>query len=148
VAISGGEVMDCIFCQIRDGRIPAIRVYEDALTLAFMDINPVNDGHLLVIPKSHAETIFDISPANLVAVTATAKKMAEAVRHALKPEGLNLYQANGTAASQVVPHFHLHLIPRWKGDGKGFDWTPVKGDPEHIKATGEKIRTSVPTERT
>jgi len=74
--------------------------------------------------------------------------MAEAIRQALHSEGLNLYQANGAAASQVVPHFHLHLIPRWKGDGKGFDWKLVKGDPERIRVTAEKIRAQVPTERT
>ncbi|MFQ5988302.1 MAG: HIT family protein [Candidatus Methylomirabilales bacterium] len=140
--------MDCIFCQIRDGKIPSTRVYEDLLTLAFMDINPVNDGHLLVIPKAHAETIFDMSAADVAAVSATAKKMAEAIRQALHPEGLNLYQANGAAASQVVPHFHLHLIPRWKGDGRGFDWKLVKGDPERISATADKIRAQVPPERT
>ena len=71
--------MDCIFCQIRDGKIPSTRVYEDALTLAFMDINPVNDGHLLVVPKAHVETIFDMSAADVAAVSATAKKMAEAM---------------------------------------------------------------------
>jgi histidine triad (HIT) family protein len=138
--VSGGQAMGCIFCQIRDGQIPSTRVYEDAKTLAFMDINPVNDGHLLVIPKAHAETIFDISPADLTAVAATAKKLAEALRQALEPEGLNLLQANGAAASQVVPHFHLHLIPRWKGDGRSFDWTLVKGDPDRIGATADKIR--------
>ncbi len=140
--------MDCIFCQIRDGKIPSTRVYEDTLTFVFMDINPVNDGHLLVIPKAHAETIFDMSVADVAAVSATAKKMADAVRQALHPEGLNLYQANGAAASQVVPHFHLHLIPRWKGDGKGFDWKLVKGDPERIGAAADKIRAQVPPERT
>lgn len=138
--------MECIFCQIRDGRIPSARVYEDTLTLAFMDINPVNDGHLLIIPKSHAETIFDISPVDLGAVTATTKKVADAIRQALHPEGLNLYQANGAAASQVVPHFHLHLIPRWKGDQKGFDWKLVKGDPERIRDTAAKIQEHIPRE--
>lgn len=140
--------MDCIFCQIRDGQIPSTRVYEDALTLAFMDINPLNEGHLLVIPKAHAETIYDMSHPDLAAVSATAKKMAEAIRHALHPEGLNLYQANGAAAAQVVPHFHLHLIPRWKGDGKSLEWKLVKGDLERIRGTAEKIRAQVPTERT
>lgn len=140
--------MACIFCQIRDGQIPSVRVYEDALTLVFMDINPVNDGHLLIIPKSHAETIFDISPTDLTAVTATSKKVAEAIHQALQPEGLNLYQANGTAASQVVPHFHLHLIPRWKGDGKGFDWKLHKGDADRIRDTAAKIRAQISPERT
>lgn len=139
--------MGCIFCQIRDGKIPSTRVYEDERTLAFMDINPVNDGHLLVIPKTHAETIFDISPGDLAAVSATAKKVAEAVRRALQPEGLNLLQANGAAASQVIPHFHLHVIPRWAADGKGFDWKLVKGDPDRLRVTADRIRAHVASEQ-
>ncbi|MFQ5846426.1 MAG: HIT family protein [Candidatus Methylomirabilales bacterium] len=138
--------MGCIFCQIRDGQIPSTRVYEDDKTIAFMDINPINQGHLLVIPKNHADTIFDISPADLGAIAATVKKVAGAMRQALRPDGLNLFQANGTAAGQVVPHVHVHLIPRWTGDGKGFDWQLVKGDPDRIKATAEQIRTHVPLE--
>jgi diadenosine tetraphosphate (Ap4A) HIT family hydrolase len=77
--------MTCIFCQIRDGQIPSTRVYEDDKTLAFMDINPLNDGHLLVIPKAHAETIFDISPADVTAVAATAKRWRRRfVRHSIR----------------------------------------------------------------
>lgn len=139
--------MECIFCQIRDGKIPSTAVDEDAKTLAFMDINPLNDGHVLVIPKAHAETVFDISTADLTAVAVTAKRVAEAIRRAIQPEGLNLFQANGQAAFQTVPHFHLHLVPRWKGDGKGFDWKLVKGDPERIKATADRIRAHLPRER-
>lgn len=139
--------MECIFCRIRDGQIPSTRVYEDNKTLAFMDINPVNDGHLLVVPKTHAETIFDISPTDLLAVSTTLKKVAAAIHEALRPEGLSLYQANGAAASQVVPHFHLHVIPRWKGDGKGFDWKIVKGNPARIKATADRIRAHVLEDR-
>ncbi|MFQ5882653.1 MAG: HIT family protein [Candidatus Methylomirabilales bacterium] len=138
--------MECIFCKIRDGQIPSTQVYEDEKTLAFMDINPVNDGHLLVIPKAHAESIFDISLADLTAVAETAKKVTEAIRQALQPEGLNLFQANGQAAFQSVPHFHLHLIPRWRGDGKGFDWRLIKGDPERVKATADQIRAKLPPE--
>lgn len=132
--------MGCIFCQIVEGKIPSTRVYEDERTLAFMDINPINDGHVLVIPRTHAETIFDISPGDFTAVSSAAKKVVEAIRQALQPDGLNLLQSNGEAASQVIPHFHLHLIPRWKGDGKGFDWKLVKGDPERIRATADRIR--------
>lgn len=136
--------MECIFCKIRDGQVPSTRVYEDEQTLAFMDINPLNDGHLLVIPKAHAETVYDIPPEDLVAVARTTKKVVEAIRRALQPEGLTLLQANGPAAFQSVPHFHLHLIPRWKGDGRGFDWRLVKGDPGRIAATAEKIRSHLP----
>jgi histidine triad (HIT) family protein len=132
--------MECVFCRIRDGQIPSTRVAEDERTIAFMDINPLSAGHCLVIPRAHAATLFDVDPADLGAVIATAKRVALAIRQALRPEGLNLLQANGAAAFQSVPHFHLHLIPRWTGDGKGFDWPLVPGDHGTIRAAAEKIR--------
>ena len=134
---------DCVFCKIRDGQIPSTRVYEDARTLAFMDINPVNDGHCLVVTRAHAATLFDADQADLEAAVATAKRVALALRRALAPDGLNLLQANGAAAFQSVPHFHLHLIPRWNGDGKGFDWTLVPGERARVQATAEKIRAAL-----
>jgi len=130
---------ECVFCKIRDGQIPSFTIYEDAKTLAFMDINPLNEGHCLVITKLHAETIWAVPVEDLQAAIATAKRLAHAVWAALAPDGLNMLQANGRAAFQSVPHFHLHLIPRWNGDGKGFDWTLVKGDMNEIKATAERI---------
>lgn len=135
--------MDCIFCKIRDGLVPSVRVYEDDRTFAIMDINPLNEGHLLVISKAHAKTIYEIADEDLSRSAVVAKRIALAVEKALQPEGLNLLQANGRAAFQSVPHFHLHLIPRWTGDGKGFDWTLVKGDPESIRAAGQRIRAAL-----
>jgi histidine triad (HIT) family protein len=135
--------MDCVFCKIRDGQIPAIKVQEDDRTLTFMDINPLNTGHCLVVTKAHAPTLFDAEPADLQAAIATAKRVALAIRETLKPDGLNMLQANGPAAFQSVPHFHLHLIPRWTGDGKGFDWKLVAGDRDAITKTGERLRAAV-----
>ena len=135
--------MDCVFCKIREGLIPSVKVYEDERIFAIMDINPLNEGHLLVIPKAHAATIYDIAEDDLSRSAVVAKRIALAVQRALRPDGLNLLQANGAAAFQSVPHFHLHLIPRGKGDGKGFDWTLVKGDLEKIRSTGEKIRAAL-----
>jgi histidine triad (HIT) family protein len=132
--------MDCVFCRIRDGLIPSTRVFEDQRTIAFMDINPVSEGHCLVIPRAHAATIFEAEEGDLRAAIATAKRVATAIRTALRPDGLNLLQANGAAAFQSVPHFHFHLIPRWVGDGKGFDWAMVAGDKARIEAAAEKIR--------
>lgn len=132
--------MDCVFCKIRDGQIPSTRLYEDERTLAFMDINPLNEGHCLVVTRAHAATLFEAADADLQASIVTARRIATAIRSALAPEGLNLLQANGAAAFQSVPHFHLHLVPRWSGDGKGFDWTPVPGDRARIQATAQKIR--------
>ncbi|HEV8308815.1 MAG TPA: HIT family protein [Methylomirabilota bacterium] len=131
---------DCVFCKIRDGQIPSTRVYEDERTLAFMDINPVNEGHCLVVTRAHAATLFEAAEADLQAAIATARRVALAIRQALHPDGLNLLQANGAAAFQSVPHFHLHLIPRWANDGKGFDWKLVPGDRGRIQAVADKIR--------
>ena len=132
--------MDCVFCRIRDGQIPSTRVYEDDRTIAFMDINPLNDGHTLVIPRAHAATLFEADEADLRAAIATAKRVAGAIRAALHPDGLNLLQANGAAAFQSVPHVHFHLVPRFTGDGRGFDWPMVAGDRGRIQAAAEKIR--------
>ena len=134
---------DCVFCKIRDGQIPSTRIYEDERTLAFMDINPVGEGHCLVVTRAHASTLFDASEGDLQAAITTAKRVATALRAALAPDGLNMLQANGAAAFQSVPHFHLHLIPRWTGDGKGFDWKLVPGDRARIQAAAEKIRTTL-----
>jgi histidine triad (HIT) family protein len=131
---------ECVFCMIRDGKIPSVKIAEDERTLTFMDINPLNTGHCLVVTKRHAATIFDADVEDLKAAVTTAKRVASVIRDALEPDGLNLLQANGAAAFQSVPHFHLHLIPRWANDGKGFDWKLVPGDREAITKTGERLR--------
>ena len=134
---------DCVFCKIRDGQIPSIKLHEDARTLCIMDINPLNAGHCLVLTRAHAPTIFDADPADLAAAITTAQRVARAQQTALRPDGLNMLQANGAAAFQSVPHFHLHLIPRWTNDGKGFDWTLVPGERDQIQKAGEKIRAAL-----
>jgi histidine triad (HIT) family protein len=134
---------DCVFCKIRDGQIPSMKIHEDDRTLVIMDINPLNQGHCLVITKAHAPTIFEAEPDDLQAAIAAAQRVAVAIRTALKPDGLNMLQANGAAAFQSVPHFHLHLIPRWTNDKKGFDWSLVPGKREDIMAAGAKIRTAL-----
>lgn len=131
---------DCVFCKIRDGQIPSMKVFEDDRTLAFMDINPLGPGHCLVIPKAHAASLFEADLDDLHAVIATAQQVARAIREALAPDGLNMLQANGAAAFQSVLHFHLHLIPRWANDGKGFDWKMVPGHRDQIMKAGERIR--------
>jgi histidine triad (HIT) family protein len=131
---------ECVFCKICEGQLPSMKVYEDERTLAIMDINPLTSGHCLVLTKAHAATLWESDADDLQAAILTAQKVANALREAVKPDGLNVLQANGTAAFQSVFHFHLHLIPRWNKDGKGFDWTPVPGDRAHIIAVGERIR--------
>jgi histidine triad (HIT) family protein len=134
---------DCVFCKIRDGVIPSVKVYEDDRTLAIMDISPLNPGHTLVLTKTHAATLFDSSPEDLGAAIVAARTVATAIRQALQPDGLNMLQANGAAAFQSVPHFHLHLIPRFTDDGKGFDWKLVPGDRAQVAETGERIRAAI-----
>jgi histidine triad (HIT) family protein len=134
---------DCVFCKIIEGEMPSMRVYEDDRTLAIMDINPVNSGHCLVISKTHAPTLWDADPVDLQAAIAAAQKVAVALKTVVKPDGLNMLQANGAAAFQSVPHYHLHLIPRWNNDGKGFDWSLVPGDRGQIQAIGERLREAI-----
>ena len=134
---------DCVFCRIRDGQIPSTRIDEDARTLTFMDINPLSPGHCLVVTKRHAPTLFESDVEDLAAAMATARRVALAIRRELSPDGLNLLQANGAAAFQSVPHFHIHLIPRWTNDGKGFDWKLTPGDREGIAKTGERLRAAL-----
>jgi histidine triad (HIT) family protein len=136
--------MDCIFCRIAAGEIPATKVYEDDDVLAMADINPITDGHLLIIPKKHATNIFDVDPEVLGRLHRASQRVAAAVKEALKPDGLVVLQLNEPAAGQVVLHYHLHLVPRYRGDGvTSFDWLPQPGDPEKIGATAEKIRAAL-----
>ncbi|MGD8512426.1 MAG: HIT family protein [Deltaproteobacteria bacterium] len=136
--------MDCIFCKIVSGEIPSVKVYEDDTVFAFMDINPLSDGHLLVIPKAHAGTIQEITEADFVAVMSATHKLAAAVQKALSPAGINLMQLNGKAANQVVPHLHMHIVPRWSGDGLSIcKWEPMAGDMAKIQEAAERIRSEV-----
>ena len=136
--------MDCIFCKIVSGEIPSVKVYEDDRVFAFMDINPINDGHVLVIPKAHAATIDEIAEVDFLAVMSATHKLAAAVKEALNPEGINLLQLNGKAANQVVPHLHVHIVPRWFGDGVTVSqWDMVAGDMTRIEGVAEKIEREI-----
>jgi len=136
-------VDDCVFCKIIEGELPSMKIDEDASTLTFMDIHPLSSGHCLVVTKRHAATIFEADDRDLEAAMVTAKRVALAIRESLRPDGLNVFQANGAAAFQSVPHFHLHLIPRWTDDGKGFEWMVVPGNREAIMKMGERIRSAL-----
>jgi len=134
------ETMDCIFCKIVTGEIPATKVYEDSETLAFMDINPGNPGHTLVIPKKHIRNLFDMDPADGAALMRTVTKVAQAIQRALNPDGLNLHQANEPTAGQVVMHCHLHLLPRWEDDDVHELWHPKEGDMVEIQQIASRIQ--------
>jgi histidine triad (HIT) family protein len=131
---------NCVFCRIVAKQIPATVVHEDEETLAFMDIGQVNPGHVLVAVKAHAENLYALREAQAAAVFGSAARLARAIRAAFEPEGLSVYQANGSAAGQTVFHFHLHLVPRHAGDGMALTW-PVKNPPrEKLAEYAEKIR--------
>ena len=133
--------MECIFCKIIAGEIPAIKVLDEDLVLAFMDINPSSRGHLLVVPKQHAENIFEISEGDLGAVTSAVRRCAKAVKEALKAEGVTILQLNGRASDQIVPHFHVHIMPRWENDGLSVSqWEMKPGNMEEIKHIARKVQ--------
>jgi histidine triad (HIT) family protein len=131
---------NCVFCKIVAGSIPSYKLFEDELTLAFMDVNPANDGHCLVIPKAHYPTLFVIPDDIFAATTATARNLASAVNQALIPDGINLLQANGPGAAQSVFHLHVHVLPRRRDDGLLLNWTPKPGDRNRIAEIAERIR--------
>ena len=110
-------VDDCIFCKLIAGKLPCTKLYEDDKTFAILDISPVNKGHALVMPKQHFENTMSTPEETLNAVTATVRKVASALKKSLKADGINISSNNGSAAGQVVMHTHIHIIPRFAGDG-------------------------------
>ena len=135
----------CIFCKIVRGEIPCIKIFEDDKVLSFADINPISAGHVLIIPKNHAETIWEIDADDLVAIHRSSLKISRAMKTALKPDGIAFLQLNGKAVNQVVPHYHLHLIPRKSSDPKltMTEWKLVPGDMKTIADTAQKISSAM-----
>lgn len=136
---------DCIFCKIVNGDIPSIKVYEDDHVYAFEDINPINNGHTLIIPKRHAENIFDMTDDDMAAIHKAARKIALAIQKALKPEGIACLQLNGKAVNQVVMHYHYHLIPKSADEPEltMTQWELKPGNMDTIKETGAKIAAAI-----
>ncbi len=132
---------ECIFCKIIKGELPSYKVYEDEKVVAFEDINPISKGHTLVIPKIHAENIWDIPEDYLLAIYRAAKKLSDAIKKALNPVGIAFLQLNGKGAGQVIPHYHLHIIPRSPEEPElpVSKWEMKPGDKEEIKRIAEKI---------
>ncbi|UCH71797.1 MAG: HIT family protein [Thermoplasmatales archaeon] len=108
---------DCPFCKISSGEIPAKKVFENDIAIAFLDINPRNPGHTLVIPKKHYETLFDMPSEEAGEFFESVSRIATAVKNGVNADGLSLSQNNYRAAGQVVPHLHFHLIPRFNTEG-------------------------------
>ena len=132
---------DCIFCKIIKGEIPSFKVYEDDRVFAFEDINPVSEGHTLVIPKRHAQDLWEIPDEDLAAVHLASRKIIRAIKKALNPTGVACLQLNGRGVNQVVMHYHLHLIPRMAGTPELplTTWEIREGDLEKIRQTADNI---------
>ncbi len=135
---------NCIFCKIVRGEAPAHRIAEDERTLVFLDIFPVSDGHTLVITKDHHPDLFDASTESLEAVAAMAKRMSEAIRKVLAPDGLMVFQLNGQAAGQTVFHYHMHLLPRWPDQPLALH-TRVPGDPARLSELATRFAEALPS---
>jgi histidine triad (HIT) family protein len=133
---------DNIFARILRGEIPCIRVYEDADTLAFMDIMPQAEGHTLVIPKAAAEDVFSAPPEALAATIRTTQRIAAAIRKAFDPPGVMIAQLNGSAAGQSVFHLHFHVIPRYAGKDFHMRGGPT-ADPAVLSAHAARIRAAL-----
>jgi histidine triad (HIT) family protein len=114
--------VDCVFCKIVAGQIPSARVYEDDACVAFLDIGPLADAHLLIVPRQHYEWITDMPPQAVAAVTQAIPRLARAVMKVTGAQGFNVLQNNGKVSGQAVPHVHFHIIPRREGDGLGYRW--------------------------
>ncbi len=132
----------CIFCKIVSGDIPSYKVYETGETLAFLDIHPVAKGHTLVIPKSHSRNIMDILPQDWAHVSETVRIVAIGLEKALGADGVNLMMNNREHAGQVVDHPHMHIIPRFKGDGLT-QWPHGAYAQDEAQIVQEKIRSAL-----
>ncbi|AKB75906.1 purine nucleoside phosphoramidase [Methanosarcina lacustris Z-7289] len=133
---------NCLFCKIISGEIPSYRIYEDDAVYAFLDIYPASEGHTLVAPKKHFSNFTDMNAEDVALLFEAARKVTAAVENAFSAEGSNIGINNGEVAGQDVPHVHVHVIPRRKGDGgrgiKSIVWTET--DTTNLEEVAEKIR--------
>ncbi len=130
---------DCIFCKIANGEIPSKTLYEDEEFRVILDVNPATRGHALILPKEHADDLYELSEGQASQVMLLAKKMAAQMKEKLHCDGLNLIQNNGETAGQTVKHFHLHLIPRYENDGQQLGWKPSEAAQEELEAVRAQI---------
>ena len=130
---------DCIFCKIAGGELPSKTLYEDENFRVILDLSPATRGHALILPKEHAEDLHELSDETAAEVLVLAKKIAAVMVKRLHCDGLNLVQNNGEAAGQTVKHFHVHVIPRYKGDGQNINWVPGSPSQEELESIREAI---------
>lgn len=130
---------ECIFCKIIRGESSAQKIYETGDALAFLDVNPITDGHTLVIPKEHYRDIFQIPVPVLEKTMEAAKKIAEGAQKALNAGGVNILHNSGSVAQQEISHFHIHVIPRYRKDQINI-FPGRKGNQEKIDSVAKKLR--------
>ncbi len=130
---------DCIFCKIANGEIPSKTLYEDEDFRVILDLGPATRGHALILPKEHADNLYELPEDTAAKVLITAKKVAEKMKEKLQCDGLNLVQNNGETAGQTVLHFHLHMIPRYKGDGQKIGWVPGEPTQDELEEIRKQI---------
>lgn len=130
---------NCIFCKIIEGDIPSTKIYEDDLVFAFMDISPINKGHILVIPKEHCIASSSIPEDVAGRMFHVGSRIGVALRRGLDYDGFNLHLADGTCAGQVVMHAHLHIVPRGVEDGFHWNWRQLKYEDNEAQEAAEKI---------
>ena len=144
---TSNQTADCVFCAIVAGDAPASFLHRDAIVVAFMDIRPVQPGHLLVVPRMHAALLPDLDDAVLAAMWSVATRLNRALRAGMPSvEAVSVYVADGEAAGQEIPHAHIHLIPRHADDGFGFRFPPGYGaQPAHaeLEAIADGIRRAI-----
>jgi histidine triad (HIT) family protein len=131
---------DCIFCKIVAGELPSERIDEDEHTVAFLDINPWVRGHALVIPRNHSRNLYEVPEEDLAHAASAAKRLAVTMRDRLGADGVNLLNCCERAAWQTVFHFHVHVIPRLKGDPLRVPGQPGPGDPGELAAVAAELR--------
>lgn len=130
---------DCIFCKIVSGEIPSKSIYEDEDFRVILDLQPATRGHALILPKEHADNLYQLSDEVAAKVLVLAKKLATSMTKKLGCDGFNLVQNNGEAAGQTVMHFHMHLIPRYRQDGQTINWIPREMSAEELAEVKKEI---------
>lgn len=131
---------DCIFCKVVAGDIPAEVVDEDEHTVALMDINPWTRGHVVVVPRRHSRNLWEVPDEDLERVTATARRVARRMRERLSCDGINLLNSCEPAAWQTIPHFHLHVIPRYDDDPLQLPVDPERAEEEELAVVAGELR--------
>lgn len=131
--------MPTVFERLLSGELPCAKVYEDAHVFAFMDAGQVNDGHVIVATRRPCETLLDCSEEEAAALMRAARRIAQALQAEFAPEGFTVLQANRAAGWQTVPHLHLHVLPRWSGDGVELGWPRKEPGPERLRELAARI---------